>query len=372
MIRKFSKFLKPKKLKTFGKKTFSIFMMLTLVFATSFIFPNTATAAAAVTSFSVLLTRDKAATLSNQTVMFTTPTGVASGQTIILTYDNSTAIPSAFDFEDADVSYDATPDGVCETGDTHVVLAAAPTGATAGIVDTSTTVITFTNGTTAIAAGAELCFEFGTNAEDVITGVEQITNGSAGTTTLVLSGTFTDSGTAAMSIIANDQVVITATVAPTITFTVSDNTIEFGTLSTSAATWADNAGGSTTDVAAHTLTAATNATGGYIVSYNGATLTSGSDTITVAAQTDDANGDPGEEQFGLGISTDGDATITSGYSNAGTPDWTWVASTTTTIITETGPTATETFSMRYLANIAATTEAGAYTTTVTYIATGTF
>ena len=175
-----------------------------------------------------------------------------------------------------------------------------------------------------------------------------------------------------MSIIANDQVVITATVAPTITFTVSDNTIEFGTLSTSAATWADNAGGSTTDVAAHTLTAATNATGGYIVSYNGATLTSGSDTITVAAQTDDANGDPGEEQFGLGISTDGDATITSGYSNAGTPDWTWVASTTTTIITETGPTATETFSMRYLANIAATTEAGAYTTTVTYIATGTF
>src|SRR3989344_2895154 len=289
------------------KLSWSKFVSFTTILALMMVMvaPLSAGAAAAVTSFSVLLSREKAATLSNQTVLFTTPTGVASGNTIILTYDNSTAIPAAFDFEDADVSYDTTPDAVCDTGDTHVVLAAAPSGATAGIVDTSTTVITFTNGTTAIAAGSEICFEFGTNAEDVVTGVEQITNGSAGTSTLVLSGTFTDTGTAAMSIVDNDQVVITATVAPTITFTVSDNTIEFGTLSTSAATWADNAGGSTTDVAAHTLTAATNATGGYIVSYNGATLTSGSDTISVAdgagTTLDDANGDPGSEQFGLSI-----------------------------------------------------------------------
>jgi hypothetical protein len=304
--------------------------------------------------------------------MFTTPTGVASGNTIILTYNNSTAIPSAFDFEDADVSYDTTPDAVCDTGDTEVVLAASPSGATAGIVDTSTTVITFTNGTTAIAAGSELCFEFGTNAESIVTGVEQITNGSAGSTTLVLSGTFTDYGTATMSIIADDQVVITATVAPTITFTVGDNTTEFGTLSSSAATWADNAGGSATDVVAFDLTVATNATGGYIISYNGATLTSGGDTIDVASITDDANGTPGTEAFGQSIATNGDATITSGYAYAGTPDWKWVASTTTTIITEAGPTATETFGMHYLANITGATEAGAYTTTATYIATGTF
>ena len=360
------------------KLSWSKFVSFTTILALMMVMvaPLSAGAAAAVTSFSVLLSREKAATLSNQTVLFTTPTGVASGNTIILTYDNSTAIPAAFDFEDADVSYDTTPDAVCDTGDTHVVLAAAPSGATAGIVDTSTTVITFTNGTTAIAAGSEICFEFGTNAEDVVTGVEQITNGSAGTTLLVLSGTFTDSGTAAMSIIADDQVVITATVSPSITFTISDNTIEFGTLSSSAARWADDAAGSATDVVAHTLTAATNATGGYIVSYNGATLTSGSDTITVCngavACLDDADGDPGTEQFGLSIATDGDATITTNYAYAGTPDWHWVASTTSTIITELGPTATETFSMHYLANITGATEAGAYTTTATYIATGTF
>ncbi len=333
------------------------------------------TYAVAVTSFQVTLTREKAATTSNQTILFTIPAGgIASGETIILTYDNSTAIPAAFDFEDADVSYDTTPDFVCDTGDTEVTLAATPSGATAGIVDTSTTVITFTNGTTAIAAGSEICIEIGTNAETGVTGVEQITNGSAGTTTLTLSGTFgtvDSSGTAAMSIIADDQVVITATVAPTITFTISDNTIEFGTLSSSQATWADNSAGSSTDVAAHTMTVATNATGGYLVSYNGATLTSGGDTITVASVSADANGTPGTEQFGLSISTNGDATIVDGYRHAD-PDWTWVASTTTTIFSETGPTATETFSAYYLANIAAITEAGAYSTTATYIATATF
>ncbi len=381
MTKKFLKLKIPKiSLKQFGKKSFASFLILALIVGTSFIFPNTANAAQ-VTSFQVLLTREKAATLSNQTILFTVPAALAANETLLLTYDNSTGVPAAFDFEDIDLSYDTTPDFVCDTGDTEMTLAAAPSGTTMGVVDTSTTLITFTNGSTTIASGSEICIEIGTNAETGVTGVEQITNGTAGSSTLVLSGTWGTagtgaiSGTAAMSIIANEQVVITATVAPTITFTVSDNTIEFGTLSSSAATWADNAGGSTTDVAAHTLTAATNATGGYIVSYNGATLTSGSDTIDVASLTNDADGVQGSESFGLGISTDGNATITTGYDHnatAGSRDWAWVASTTTTIITETGPTATETFSAYYLANIAATTEAGAYSTTATYIATGTF
>ena len=321
--------------------------------------------AAQVTSFSVLLTREKASTLSNQTITFTIPTAINASETMILTYDNSTSIAAALDFEDIDLA----DDGV------DLVLAAAPSGTTWGVVRTSATVITFTNGSAAVASGSIVTIEIGTNATSVAAGVEQITNGTAGTTTLALSGTMGTvdiTGTAAMSIIADDQVVITATVAPTITFTISDNTIEFGTLSSSAARWADDSAGSATDVAAHTLTAATNATGGYIVSYNGATLTSGGDTITVASLTDDADGVQGSESFGLSIATDGDATITSGYAYAGTPDWKWIASATTTIITEAGPTATETFDMHYLANIASTTEAGDYSTTATYIATGTF
>ncbi len=331
--------------------------------------------AASVTSFSVLLTREKASTVADQTITFTVPAAIGAGETIILTYDNSTSIPAGLDYTDIDLTDD----------DVDVTLAATSSGTTWGVVRTSATVITFTNGTTAVDADSVVAIEIGTHATVGANGDQQITNGSAGTTTLTLSGTMggatPNTGTAAMPIIADDQVVITATVAPTITFAISDNTISFGTLNSGAARWATGDGTSTDsdpDPGAHTLTASTNATGGYIVTYNGATLTSGSDTIDVANGAgntlDDADGDPGTEQFGLSIETDGSttSTITPNYAYAGTPDWHWTAGTTTTIITDTGPSASEVYNMHYLANISGTTEAGAYTTTVTYIATGTF
>lgn len=354
----------------------SVFALVMLTMSGILLMPRSANAAA-VTSFSVLLTREKASTAGNQTVMFTTPTAIADSETIILTYDNSTSIHASLDHTDIDFSVDPTPDAVCETGDTEFTVAAAAAGAsTVGAVRTSSTVLTFTNGTSnTIASGSEICIQIGTHATFTATGDQQITNGPAGPTTLALTGTMGTpdiTGTAVMSIIADDQVVITATVAPSITFTIGDNSTEFGTLSSGAATWADNAAGSATDTTAFNLTVATNATGGYIVSYNGATLTSGGDTIDVASITDDANGSPGTEAFGQSIETNGDATIASGYAYAGTPDWKWIASTTTTIISETGPTATETFGMHYLANISGLTEAGAYSTTVNYIATATF
>jgi len=338
----------------------SILSILAVLFAS---LPHFAMAAS-VTSFSVLLSREKASTLTNMTITFTLPAGIDADETIILTFDNSTSIPVALDYTDIDLKDDAA----------ELTLAAAPSGSTWGVVRTSSTVITFTNGDTPIGNTSVVEIQIGTHATAGVTGDQQITNGSAGTTTLALSGTMGNpdiTGTAAMSIIADDQVVITATVAPTITFTIGDTTTEFGTLSSSAATWADNAGGSATDTSAFNLTVATNATGGYVVSYNGATLTSGSDTINVASLSANADGNPGTEEFGQSISTNGDATIVDGYRHAD-PDWTWVASTTTTIISETGPTATETFSMYYLANITGATEAGAYSTTVTYIATATF
>lgn len=344
-------------LSSFSMKSIGLTLLVALLFAFApALVPNAM--AASVTSFSVLLSREKAAVQSNYTVTFTTPTGIAASATLILTFDNSTDI-DAVTFADIDLK----DDGV------DVTLAATAAGASWGVDPTSSTVLTFTNGSAAVAAGSVVEIEIGTHATG---GAEQITNGSAGTTKLVLSGTFGDSGTAAIPIIAEDQVTITATVAPTITFAISDTSIGFGTLSSSQATWANGAGtGSATDTSAHTLAVATNATGGYAITYNGATLTSGSDTISVASINNDANGTPGTEEFGLSLSTDGDGTIATGY-NHGDPDWTWVAGTTTTIFSETGPTATETVSAYYLANIAGNTEAGSYSTTVTYIATATF
>lgn len=186
-----------------------------------------------------------------------------------------------------------------------------------------------------------------------------------------------DDGYLAVSILSDDQVVITGTVGATFTFTITDNAIGFGALTSANARYAtaDATGSDSDTVSAHDMTVATNADNGYAVTYLGPTLTSGSNTIDVAAITDSATGTAGTEEFGLSIDTDGDATITTGYDHNATPanrDWAWVASTTTSIISETGPTATETFGAYYLANIATTTEPGIYTSTITYIATGNF
>ncbi|MFA6512222.1 MAG: hypothetical protein WCV86_03820, partial [Patescibacteria group bacterium] len=191
-----------------------------------------------------------------------------------------------------------------------------------------------------------------------------------------LAGNFGDDGKYAVDFVADDSVDVTGTVDATMTFAISDVDVGFGTLDASNPRWANAGGtGSATDTAAHTLSLATNATDGYAITYNGATLTSGADTITVASISNDADGTQGSEQFAMGFSTDGDATIAAAYDHNATPgsrDWAFVASTTTTLASELGPTATETISAFYLANIAGNTEAGIYSTSVTYIATATF
>jgi len=157
----------------------------------------------------------------------------------------------------------------------------------------------------------------------------------------------------------------------TLTFAISDVAVGFGVLSPTAATWANGAAtGSASAVAAHTLAVTTNATGGYALSYFGPTLV-GPETIDAATFTADANGTPGSKQFALSITTDGDGTIPAGYQKASN-NYSFVPSTTTTLMSETGATAIETASVYYICNVAAVTLPGAYSTNITYIATSTF
>ncbi len=190
-------------------------------------------------------------------------------------------------------------------------------------------------------------------------------------------GSNDDTASLAIPIIADDTVTITATVDPTITFSISDTAISFGTLSSGAARYATGDGTSTsTDPSggAHNLQISTNATSGYIVTYKGATLTSGANTIDVPGTfiNNDANGTPGQEEFALSVNRQtGTGTVAANYQYTD-PDWDFDANTTTTIYTQTAATNTETLEIHYLANIAGATQAGTYTTDVTYIATGTF
>lgn len=317
--------------------------------------------AASLTTISDTLSSQKKSTLANHDIQFTTPTGVASGQTIIITFPSDFSIAAAMDFTDIDVLDDGA----------NVTLAASPSGATWGAVRTSATVITLTNGTTAVGAGSVIRIKIGTNATNQSTGVRQITNTTtAGSKVIAISGTFTDTGNITVQILDDDQVAVTATVPQSLTFSISDSTIEFGTLSSSDDTFADDVGGNATEVAAHTIVVGTNAANGYTMTLNGNTLTSGSFTIaTTSAATAST---VGSEQFGLRLSASGGSgSVVAPYSTASQyafdslnfPDQ---------IAFSGSASADTTYSAYYIANISAATEAGSYSATLTYSATANF
>ena len=323
--------------------------------------------AAALTNKSDKLSSLKASTASNHTILFRTPTGVAAGNTITLTL-TSFSVAAALDFEDLDLSFQATGDGVCDTGDTEKVLAATASGATWGAVRTSATVITFTSGTDTIAAGAEVCVEVGTNAESVITGIEKITNPATGNYTLAIGGTMTDSGSVAIAIIADDQVAVSGTVSESMTFSLGATSVALGTLSSSAVT-----------SGSHTVTLATNAVSGLTLTVSGTTLTSGGNTIT--AMSTAAASSVGTEQFGInakdnatpnvGLECSGTAPIAAAATGYATVD-NFKFVTGDTVISSSGGVNSTTCTISYIANILGSTEAGSYTTTLTYNATANF
>lgn len=338
--------------------------------------------AAQVTSLRAVFKRIKASTAADGiTMYFVTPTGIQTGgaDTITLTFsaDFTLAAEAAANFD-----IGLGDSGTCTTASyTDEIVALTPSATDWG-VDVTGQVITLSPETDdTLTAGFCIKVEMGTDATTGGTGsTSTVTNGAADDDdTIAIAGGIGDTGTLSVDIIADDQVAITATVNSTITFTIDDNAIGFGTLSTSTGRWATadatgtNASASTPTVA-NVLTIATNAQSGYAITYNGATLTSGGNTINPATIAADSDGTPGTEQFCLGVSTSGDATIPSSYQRTanGTSACNFAASTTTTIASETAPTATETLSISYLANISGTTEAGAYNTTLTYVATATY
>ncbi len=336
--------------------------------------------AASVTSLRAVFDRLKASTNSEGiTLTFATPTGIQTGgdDTITLTFsaDFVLAAEAAANFD-----IGLGDSGTCSSATyTDEIVALTPSTTDWG-VDVTGQVITISPETDkTLTAGFCVKVEMGNDATTGGTGaVSTVANGAIDDDdTITIGGVFGDTGTLSVDIITDDQVNVTATVDPTITFSISDTTIGFGSLSSTAARWAtgDTTGSASDSAAAHTMSVATNAASGYVLSYNGATLTSGGNTINVGAITNDADGTQSSEEFAVGYSTNGTSTITTGYDHNATPtsrDWAFVASTTTTLTSRTSPTNTETISAFYLANIAGNTEAGSYSTTLTYIATGTF
>lgn len=340
--------------------------------------------AATLTSLSTTMTNQTISEATDHTILFTTPTGVAAGETITLTFASSSgtgaSIAAALDFEDLDLSYDeAGGDGVCDTGDTELTLAGAASTTTWGAVRTSGTVITFTSDSGTIPAGAEICVEIGTGAEAGATGAEQVTNPDTASAnhTIAIAGTQTDSGSLAYPVITNDTVTVTATVDPTITFAIRNsddngdtNACSLGTLST----------GSVSNCA-YRLAVDTNASGGYTIYFaadatlNNAssdtiddiaedgTVSSGTEGYGVAVTGATAGGASGATYTEEGIFNDDDSpiptTTTALFSINKPADYTVSSLTTSTLVT-------------HKAAISAVTPAGAYNQAVTYTVVGAF
>lgn len=316
--------------------------------------------AAALTALSDTMSSNKINTASSHVIKFTTPSGAGHGDTIIITF------PSDFDFTSKTVSsltMSHGPTTGLETSDTIVGFAPNPGEWYGAFSGTENRILTLTSENVDIDPGDKVIITYdNTNA----------LNPSSATSYVVsIAGTFGDTGSITVPILTDDQVQVSATVTQSITFTISDNSIGFGNLTSANARYAtSDASGSDSETGAHDIVVGTNASSGYTLTMDGDTLTSGSNTIDDIGSSNTSSS-AGTEQFGVRFTaTGGSGTVSAPYAASGFafddasfPD---------TIASASGATANTTYSARYLANIGANTEAGSYTATMTYVATANF
>ena len=163
--------------------------------------------------------------------------------------------------------------------------------------------------------------------------------------------------------------------AGTLTFSISDNSVGFGSLSTSSARYAtgDILGSGTDTADAHTISISTNASNGYVMTISGNTLSCsscGGATITAIGATAVAS-NPGTKQFGMRlIVNSGTGSAVSPYASA---NWAFdTASFPDQVASGAGDGSTTVFGARYIGNISTTTQNGSYSSNLTYTVTATF
>lgn len=179
-------------------------------------------------------------------------------------------------------------------------------------------------------------------------------------------------GTALDSYSVYPEITTASSATQTITFSISDNTVGFGTLDTSAVRYATgNLSGTTSETSAHTLSVTTNATNGYNLLLKGSTLTNQSNgSYDINACGASCTPTSNTEQFGLRMSASGGSGTVALPYNSGS-DYAWESDLNTTDITataNTGDGVTTTYSAYYAASVSSITGSGNYGTTLTYTA----
>lgn len=339
--------------------------------------------AASITSASDTLSNSAPSAVSNHTFRFTTPNGMAAGQTILITFPAQFTIP-ALGVEDFDLIASGTQKTI------------APTNGTSGIwgVSTSSQTITFTSPSDVSQSSSTVfAIHIGTNATTSGAGNTQITNPSATTSyAITITGSMPDSGEVRVAIV--DQVTVSASVDTSLTFTVSGvasgqavngspTTTATGTTVTTLPFETITANVSKT--LAQDLTVTTNATNGFTVTVEQSGLlmsSTGADidgfidgayTSTPTAWTAPGGLVSNSDTYGHWALTSNDTNVPARSSQFGSDQWVSGSTTPIAIMGHTGPALATTTRVGYQAQITALQEAGDdYTTTLRYIVTPTF
>ena len=338
------------------------------------------------------LSNSDSGSASNHTIEFLSPTGVAGGQTITVTFPTGFTSTSTLTLADFDLEFA----GVDET-----LVVGTPGAAQWGISTTSSSnTITFTaHAGESLTALATATIKIGTNAGAGGTGTNRITNPTATTTSYEISITAgpSDSGQTRVAIV--DNVLVTANVDTSLTFTVSGvaggSTVNGSPTTTAAATTNQTLpfgtlASNVSKTLAQDLLVATNARNGFVVtveqnanllSSTGADIDGfidGAYTNTPTAWVAPTNNIANENTWGHWGLTSNDVDLHGAGSNFAANQWVSASTTPRAIMAHTGPADGVSPNIGiarvgYQIQISALQEAGDdYSTTLTYIATPTF
>lgn len=329
------------------------------------------------TAMSDTMSRMKESIAADHTIKFTTVSAVDPGDTMTVIFPTGFTIGSV-DHTDIDLEDDGT----------DLPLAATPgtgAGSDLGAAFSGQTLTITENDTDSIAAGSVITIEIGLNATYGVAGDQQITNQTVAQNNtdpvIVLGGTFGDDGKLAVEILSDDQVAVTGDIDPTLTFTISDTTIGFGTLTTADIYYATgDENGATVEPGANlpvNLVVSTNAASGAAITvqdegdgsaaglYKATTPTHRIDAVasnTVAAGTE------GYGVYGKGASG---LTIDEKFNDDGAADGP-ITRAAQTFASSTGPVSSADVDLTLKAGISGITPPGNYADTITVICTGIF
>lgn len=207
---------------------------------------------------------------------------------------------------------------------------------------------------------------------DVITLGYQSTNCTGYETTLFsMSSMTTNSHVGAPADYTNK--VCGKVVAQSITFSIDNNAISFGAVTSATTKYANTSTGSGSDVTAFNLAVNTNASGGYTVYMQGDPPKKGANTITAIGGVA-ITPTVGTKAFGIrAVATGGSGASVAPYDDAVKFAYDATSTTSTTIGNAvTGDGVTTTYAVHAVATIDSLLDSGDYTTNITYLVTGNF